>query len=122
MPRARAMRAMSRTGNSWPVRFVMWQIWMIFVFGVIALAKFSGSSESTKCVVMPIFLSVTSSCVSVPPYSVRAATISSPCSATLSSATNCAAMPVAAATAARPPSSAATRSSSTATVGLDSRE
>jgi hypothetical protein len=36
MPRARAIRAMSRTGNSCPVRLVMWQMWMIFVFGGIA--------------------------------------------------------------------------------------
>ena len=30
------MRQMSRTGKSWPVRFVMWQMWMTFVRGVIA--------------------------------------------------------------------------------------
>ena len=46
MPRARAMRAMSRTGNSCPVRFVMWQMWITFVFGVIAREIRSVSSDT----------------------------------------------------------------------------
>ena len=45
MPRARAIRAMSRTGNSCPVRLVMWQMWITFVFGVIARVMRSVSSD-----------------------------------------------------------------------------
>ncbi len=45
MPRARAIRAMSRTGNSCPVRLVMWQMWMTFVFGVIACVDAARSAR-----------------------------------------------------------------------------
>ena len=40
------MRAMSRTGKSCPVRFVMWQKWMTFVLGVIARSNRSFSSAT----------------------------------------------------------------------------
>jgi len=76
------------------------------VLDVIARAKFSGSSASTNTVSMPSLRKLTSSWVWVPPYSVRAATIWSPASTTLSRA----AIPLDTATAARPPSSAAMES------------
>ena len=71
---------------------------------------------------MPSLRKFTSSCVCVPPYSVLAATISSPASQMFSIAIICAAIPLEVATAARPFSNAAMRSSKTATVGFDKRE
>ena len=38
MPRARADWTIFFTGNIWPLRLVMWQMWMTFVLGVIALS------------------------------------------------------------------------------------
>ena len=66
---------------------------MSFVFGVIALRKFSGSSGCTKVVLIPIFRNVTSNCEYVPPYSVLAETISSPASNIVSKAVICADIP-----------------------------
>ena len=88
------------------------------VFGVIAFAKFSGSSGSTKVTSMPSLRKVCSNWVNVPPYSVRAVTIWSPGTSIVISAMNCAACPEAVATAPAPPSSEAIRSSKAAVVGF----
>ena len=66
--------------------------------------------------------SVTSSWVTVPPYSEAAATTWSPEPTSAAKVMNSAAMPEAVATAPIPPSSEAIRSSSAATVGLPIRE
>ena len=39
MPRARAIAQIAFIGKIWPVRFVMWQKWMIFVRGVMACSN-----------------------------------------------------------------------------------
>lgn len=73
-----------------------------------AWRKFSGSSESTKVVVIPNFGKVAVKRLYVPPYRVLAETISSPVPAILKMALVIAAEPDANASAPIPPSSAAT--------------
>ena len=41
MPRARAMRQISRVGKIWPVRLVIWQSRITFVRGVTAFSNMS---------------------------------------------------------------------------------
>jgi hypothetical protein len=76
----------------------------------------------TNVVSTPNRRSVTSSAVTVPPYSCDEATMWSPAPTSAANVMNSADMPEAVATAPMPPSSEAIRSSSAATVGLPMRE
>ena len=88
------------------------------VRSVMASSTFSSREASTKVVWIPIRRSVTSNWVMVPPYRLRAATISSPSWQRVSTPINCAACPEAVASPPSPPSREAIRSSKAAVVGL----
>ena len=88
------------------------------VLPLMALRKFSGSVESTKCALMPSFASVLENKLYVPPYKLEEETISSPAPAMFRTENVIAACPEDVASAPAPPSSAAIRFSNTSVVGF----